>query len=50
VPTEEERITEREARKRVKDERRGKRAARGVGADGTPVIKTEDEVSEGGSG
>ena len=47
VPTEEERIAEREARKRVKDERRGKRAARGVGADGTPMIKTEDEVLEG---
>ena len=47
MPTEEERIAEREARKRVKDERRGKRAARDVGVDGTPVIKTEDEALEG---
>lgn len=47
MPTEEERIVEREAKKRVKDERRGKRKARGVGPDGETLIKTEDEVLEG---
>ena len=39
VPTEEERIKERDAKKRVKDERRGKRMA----VDGVET-RSEDEV------